>query len=77
MRANEQILDIRRYGRTSGREVMKSISIKIRKRKSSGCASKVNGLTPGGLHRCLDREEQTEVIARCPDPALCRSPQRT
>jgi hypothetical protein len=50
MRANEQKLDTRRYGRTSGREVTKSISIKIRKRRSSGSASKVNVLTPGDLH---------------------------
>lgn len=56
MRANEQILDIRRYGWTSKREVTKSISIKIRKRKSSGCASKVSVLTLGGLCRCSARD---------------------
>jgi len=42
----------RRKGRTSWREATKSISIKGRKRKSSGCAPKVVDLTPGGLLRC-------------------------
>ena len=53
MRADEQKLDIRRNGWTSGREVAKSISIKSRKCKSSGYASKVSVLTPGDLYRCL------------------------
>ena len=47
---------VRRQGRTSWREATKSISIKGRQRKSSGCALKVsvgNQLTPGGLYRCL------------------------
>ena len=52
MRADEQKLDIRRNGWTSGPEVAKSISIKSRKRKSSGCASKVGVFTPGDLYRC-------------------------
>lgn len=53
MRADEQKLDIRRNGWTSGRKVAKSISIKSRKCKSSGGALKVSILTPGGLYRCL------------------------
>ena len=46
----------RREGRTSWREATKSISIKGRKRKSSGCVLKVSvgkRLTPGGLYCCL------------------------
>ena len=42
----------RRQGRTSYREITKSISIKGRQRKSSGCAPKVIELTPGGLLGC-------------------------
>ena len=42
----------RRQGRTSQRVVTKSISIKIRKRKSSGCVRKDRVLTPGGLGGC-------------------------
>ena len=42
----------RREGRTSWREATKSISIKGRKRKFSGCAPKVVELTPGGLLCC-------------------------
>ena len=38
----------RRQGRTSQRVVTKSISIKVRKRKSSGCVRKDSVLTPGG-----------------------------
>src|SRR5688572_22586482 len=49
MRADEQQLDRRRCGRTSAREGIKSISIKGHKRKSSGCAPTVQGLTPGDL----------------------------
>jgi len=48
---------VRRQGRTSWREATKSISIKGRQRKSSGCAPKVsigNRLTPGGLYGCLE-----------------------
>ena len=46
----------RRDGRTSWREMTKSVSTKSRQRKSSGCAPKVsvgNRLTPGGLYCCL------------------------
>jgi len=43
----------RRQGRTSWRETAKSLSIKGRQRKSSGCALKVIGLTPGGLLFCF------------------------
>ena len=39
----------RRQGRTSQRVVTKSLSIKVRKRKSSGCVRKDRALTPGGL----------------------------
>ncbi|ADE15011.1 hypothetical protein Nhal_1899 [Nitrosococcus halophilus Nc 4] len=49
----------RRQGRTSWRETTKSLFTKGRKRKSSGCVSKVsigNRLTPGGLHGCLSIE---------------------
>ena len=42
----------RRQGRTSQRVVTKSISIKDRKRKSSGCVRKGSVLTPGGLGGC-------------------------
>jgi hypothetical protein len=49
VRADEQKLDRRRSGRTSAREGTKSISIKDHRRKSSGCASTVQGLTPGDL----------------------------
>jgi len=42
----------RREGRTRWHEIPKSISIKGRKRKSSGCALKVMELTPGGLLCC-------------------------
>ncbi len=42
----------RRQGRTSQRVVTKSISIKVRKRKSSGCVRKDSVLTPGGLGGC-------------------------
>ena len=37
----------RRQGRRSQREMTKSISIKVRKRKSSGCVRKDSVLTPG------------------------------
>jgi len=46
----------RRQGRTSRREMTKSIFTKGRTRKSSGCVAKVSDgkrLTPGGLQRCL------------------------
>jgi hypothetical protein len=49
VRADEQKLDRRRSGRTSAREGTKSISIKDHRRKSSGCALTVQGLTPGDL----------------------------
>lgn len=52
----------RRQGRTSYREITKSISIKGWQRKSSGCASKVIELTPGGLPCCS--ETGTGEIAR-------------
>jgi hypothetical protein len=42
----------RRQGWTSWHETTKSVSIKGRKRKSSGCARKVIELTPGGLLCC-------------------------
>jgi len=44
---------LRREGRTSWREITKSLSIKDRQRKSSGCAPKVIELTPGGLLSCF------------------------
>lgn len=66
MRADEQELDIRRNGWTSRREGAKPISIKSRKRKSSGCASKVGVLTPGDLYRC-PLDVGTEGTARGPD----------
>src|SRR5713101_4112793 len=43
----------RRQGRTGEREISKSISIKGRQRKSSGCAPKECELTPGDLRRAL------------------------
>jgi hypothetical protein len=46
----------RREGRTSLREITKSIFTKDRQRKSSGCVLKVSlgkRLTPGGLYCCL------------------------
>lgn len=43
---------MRRQGRESQREMTKPISIKGRKRKSSGCVLKVCELTPGGLQGC-------------------------
>ena len=46
----------RRQGRTSQRVVTKSLSIKIRKRKSSGCVRKDRVLTPGGLGRCPSKD---------------------
>jgi hypothetical protein len=52
VRADEQKLDMRRLGRTSEREITKSISIKGQRRKSSGCAPKVHELTLGDL-RCV------------------------
>ncbi len=41
----------RRQGRTSQLVVRKSVSIKVRKRKSSGCV-----LSPGGLGRCPSKD---------------------
>ena len=38
-------------GRTSGREIAKSISVKGPGRRFGGCARKAVGLTPGGLRR--------------------------
>ena len=46
----------RRQGGTSWRKVTKSVSIKDRKRKSSGCVLKERVLTPGGLCCCLCEE---------------------
>ncbi len=46
----------RRQGRTSQRLMTKSISIKVRKRKSSGCVRKASALTPGGLGRCPSKD---------------------
>ena len=46
----------RRQGRTSQRVVTKSLSTKIRKRKSSGCVRKDRVLTPGGLGRCPSKD---------------------
>jgi hypothetical protein len=42
-----------RAGRTSGREIAKSISIKGQSCRSGGCAMKDAGLTPGDLRRVL------------------------
>ena len=46
----------RRQGRTSQREMTKSLSIKVRKRKSSGCVRKDSVLTPGGLGGCPSKD---------------------
>lgn len=53
----------RREGRTSWREATKSISIKDRQRKSSGCVPKECVLTLGGLFQVCSVEhirERTE-----------------
>ena len=49
VRADGQKLDMRRLGRTSEREITKSISIKDQRRKSSGCALTGHELTLGDL----------------------------
>jgi len=46
---------LRRLDRTSQREMMKSISIKGRRRKSGGCALRGIELTPGDLTCCFER----------------------
>ena len=46
----------RRQGRTSQRLMTKSLSIKVRKRKSSGGVRKASALTPGSLGRCPSKD---------------------
>jgi hypothetical protein len=47
--------DTRRQRRTSGQRIAKSISIKVAKRRSGGCAPKAIELTPGDLSRVAAR----------------------
>ena len=44
---------LRREGWTSWHEITKSISIKSRQRRFSGCVRKASKLTPGDLYSCL------------------------
>lgn len=55
---------MRRQGRESQREMTKPISIKGRKRKSSGCVPKVCELTPGGLQGCRVEYRWTGAVER-------------
>jgi hypothetical protein len=64
VRADEQKLDTRRFGRTSEREITKSRSIKGQRRKSSGCAPKGHELTPGDLRGVPEGREPEGLTAQ-------------